>query len=144
MYIYMQRTVHNSINSIQGQINMKIIFIIPALLLFELAAFAQVTPATSHSAAFNIADSSSLRDTIKIPKDETPDTIISPGHNMYGDLLNDDPAYNRKYPVWIPAVRVAATNVFNWAVARYFFNYEWARISTETWKDKRDICGYRR
>jgi len=112
---------------------MKIIFIIPALFLFDLTAFTQTTPA-SDSTTFIIADRSTLRDTIRIPKGETLDTII-PGHNMYGDLLNDDPDYNRKYPVWIPAVRVAATNVFNWALARYFFNYEWARISTETWKD---------
>jgi len=79
---------------------------------------------------------STLNDTIKIPVGETPEVLNpSPGYNKYGDLLNDDPAYNKRYPVWIPALRVTTTNAFNWALARYFFNYDWARISTDTWKE---------
>jgi hypothetical protein len=79
---------------------------------------------------------STLNDTIKIPTGEIPEILTpAPGHNSYGDLLNDDPVYNKRYPVWIPALRVTTTNIFNWAVARYFFNYEWARISMQSWKD---------
>jgi hypothetical protein len=78
----------------------------------------------------------SLNDRTRLPTGETAEILEpAPGHNSYGDLLNDDPAYNKRYPVWIPALRVATTNVFNWSLARYFFNYEWARISTQTWKD---------
>jgi hypothetical protein len=54
--------------------------------------------------------------------------------NKYGDLLNDDPAYNKKSPWYVPAVRVATADAFNWAVSKYLFHYEWANISTETWK----------
>ena len=54
-------------------------------------------------------------------------------HNKYGDLLNDDPAYNSKYAWWIPASRVILANGFNWAVSRYIFDYDWARISAKTW-----------
>src|ERR1035437_7669456 len=36
------------------------------------------------------------------------DTTIQ---NKYGDLLNDDTAYNKQYPFWKPAVEVLAQNV---------------------------------
>lgn len=55
-------------------------------------------------------------------------------HNMYGDLLNDDPAYNPRYAVWKPAVRVFTTVAFNWFTSRYIYNFDWARISKESWK----------
>jgi len=55
-------------------------------------------------------------------------------HDMYGDLLNDDPVYNKKYPWYLPASRVVLTNVASWAVTRYVYNFEWARISPATWK----------
>jgi len=64
--------------------------------------------------------------------DTIPDTRP---RNKYGDLMNDDPVYNRRNPLWIPATRVALTNVFNWSLSRYVFDYDWARISTQTWKD---------
>ena len=40
-------------------------------------------------------------DSIGIPKGETNELHI-PGHNMYGDLLNDDPIFNKKYPYGFP------------------------------------------
>src|SRR6185436_1585886 len=40
-------------------------------------------------------------------KNDAVDTTIQ---NKYGDLLNDDTAYNRKYPLWKPVVQVAAAN----------------------------------
>lgn len=55
--------------------------------------------------------------------------------NKYGDLLNDDPLFNRKYPWYVPAIRVAMSNVVSWASSRYIFDYEWARISPTTWKN---------
>src|SRR5690348_8063005 len=37
----------------------------------------------------------------------------------YGNLLNDDPAYNPKSPWWKPAGRVLISDVTNWAMDRY-------------------------
>ena len=54
-------------------------------------------------------------------------------HNMYGDLLNDDPKYNKRYPVWIPAVRVMLANGFTWAVDRFVFNYDFSHINGASW-----------
>ncbi len=60
--------------------------------------------------------------------------VPSPGYNKYGDLLADDPAYNKRYPVLTTAARVATTNVFNWALSRYLFHFEWAEVAPKTWK----------
>lgn len=111
---------------------MKTIVLIIALGLLSEASVAQTDP---------IPDSIAVRDTtpvgstdsIRVPKGEIAEQY-TPGVNIYGDLLNDDPVYNKKYPVWIPATRVAFTNVVNWAVVRYWFKYDWARISPESWR----------
>ena len=72
-------------------------------------------------------------DSININTLTTKDTV--PLYNKYGDLLNDDPFYNPKYAWWKPALRVLGANVFNWAVARYGYKYDWARVSVSDWKN---------
>lgn len=111
---------------------MKGIFLVFILTCCSVASIAQTDP---------IPDSSSLKDTTKLPRSDSigipkgqADELHTPGHNMYGDLLNDDPVFNKRYPVWIPAARVAFTNVVNWTVVRYLFKYDWAKISPATWK----------
>ncbi|MES1198193.1 MAG: DUF3943 domain-containing protein [Chitinophagaceae bacterium] len=112
---------------------MKIAFIILYLFAFHVQGIGQTNP---------LPDSSVLKDTTKtpqtdsigIPKGQTTELHVE-GHNMYGDLLNDDPVYNRRYPLWVPATRVAFTNVVNWTVVRYLFKYDWAKISPTTWKN---------
>jgi hypothetical protein len=59
------------------------------------------------------------------------DTTIQ---NKYGDLLNDDTAYNKKSPLWKPIVQVAAANIFIWSFDRYGSNADFAKISPATWK----------
>jgi len=49
-------------------------------------------------------------------------------------LLNDDPAYNKRYCFLIPFSEVIATNVLIWAGDRYIMNADYARIGTATWK----------
>jgi hypothetical protein len=85
--------------------------------------------------ALKATDTSKLNvtGTTKLPKQDTLTHL--PGLNIYGDLLNDDPAYNPKYPWWRPALGIITTNVFSWSVNRYIFNYDWARISLTTWKN---------
>jgi hypothetical protein len=55
--------------------------------------------------------------------------------NRYGDLLNDDPHYNPRYPAWIPAVRVVAANGFTWLVDRYVLQADFSHIGPKTWKN---------
>src|ERR1700731_1651503 len=37
--------------------------------------------------------------------------LDSTKYSRYGDLLNDDPEYNKKSPLWKPAVQVVTENV---------------------------------
>ena len=111
---------------------MKKIILLIILVFISGASFTQTVPATD---TIFMADTTITPavDGNGIPKGETVE-FHKPGHNMYGDLLNDDPVYNKRYPVWIPASRVVLTNVVNWVVVRYVYKYDWARISPSTWK----------
>ena len=62
------------------------------------------------------------------------DTLPRTGDLANTRLSEDDPVYNKRYPVWIPATRVVLTTAVNWTLARYLYKYEWAKISPETWK----------
>jgi hypothetical protein len=54
--------------------------------------------------------------------------------NKYGDLLDDDTAYNKRYPLWIPLSEVLGAVTFTWALDRYILNADYARIGFNTWK----------
>jgi hypothetical protein len=54
--------------------------------------------------------------------------------NEYGDLLNDDPEYNKKSLWPVTALRVAAQNGLTWLLDKYVFKYSWSDISPQTWK----------
>jgi hypothetical protein len=49
-------------------------------------------------------------------------------------LLDDDPEYNKKSPIWAVGLRVVATNVFVWAVDRFIINYPLSRVGPASWK----------
>jgi len=50
-------------------------------------------------------------------------------------LLDDDPEYNKRSPLWAVALRVVSTNVFVWAVSRFVFNDSWSYIGPKSWKN---------
>jgi hypothetical protein len=56
-------------------------------------------------------------------------------HNKYGDLLNDDPVYNRRKPLWVPLSRVLFADAFNWAADKYIFQYNWVSSGPKDWKN---------
>jgi hypothetical protein len=70
----------------------------------------------------SFADSinSSLTDTMK--------------YNMYGQLRDDDPAYNKKSSIWMVAFRVTMSNVSTLLIDRYIFKYDFSRIGFNSWK----------
>lgn len=118
---------------------MKKVFLwIGLLLMCAAKPKAQVVDSTLHGGDSVIIQN--MNDTVRIESVNhfEADSIPVPNRPAtdakYGNLLNDDPAYNPKYPWWQPAARVVSANVFNWVLDRYVFNYEWARISPSTWK----------
>jgi hypothetical protein len=72
-------------------------------------------------------------DTTVYPVNSVADSSIL--YNKYGDLLSDDPVYNPRSPVWVPMVRVFSADLFNWAVARYVYKFDWAKVSPSNWKN---------
>jgi hypothetical protein len=60
------------------------------------------------------------------------DTTIQ---NKYGDLLNDDTLFNKKYPLWIPAVEVFGSNFATFSMDRYIGKYDFSvQVSSDSWK----------
>jgi hypothetical protein len=59
------------------------------------------------------------------------DTTVT---NKYGDLLEDDTAYNKRYPFWIPTAEVFGALTLTWAIDRYMLNADYARTGFQTWK----------
>jgi hypothetical protein len=53
--------------------------------------------------------------------------------NKYGDLLDDDLEYNKKYPLWVPAVEVFGAVLLTWSLDRYVLNADYARIGFKSW-----------
>ena len=49
-------------------------------------------------------------------------------YNIFGDLLDDDTVYNKKYPLWIPALEVLGVNAATAFVNRYIFDLDFGRI----------------
>ena len=101
------------------------ILLLPYSLFCSLIAFAQVDPdtlKTNHT--FHNPDSLLVRDTSD-PRQR----------NAYGDLMHDDPLYNRRYSIGLVLARVTSSNVFGWAYSRYIMKEEWAEVSLKTWKN---------
>ena len=84
-------------------------------LLISISIPAQIVAGTDSAAAVKSTVNKQLKEIRKEkiqlhsdstggePKKTTIDTTVN---NKYDDLLNDDPIYNKKYPLWKPAVEV--------------------------------------
>ncbi|MDP1622663.1 MAG: DUF3943 domain-containing protein [Bacteroidales bacterium] len=53
--------------------------------------------------------------------------------NKYGNLLDDDPEYNKRYPLWIPALETFSAVTLTWAFDRFILNADYARIGLNSW-----------
>ena len=55
--------------------------------------------------------------------------------NVLGWLFKDDPQYYNRAPIWVPLVKITLSNAALWAVDRYIFNYDFSRISLNSWSE---------
>ncbi len=67
-----------------------------------------------------------------------PDTINTAltdtmKYNMYGDLLNDDPSYTPRVPVWKPVVQIVIQEVLLNLVDHYVMHFDWATVGFHSW-----------
>jgi Domain of unknown function (DUF3943) len=59
--------------------------------------------------------------------------LDSTKYSRYGDLLNDDPEYTQKSPIWKPALQVVVENVILNLTDRSVMKLEFARTDFQTW-----------
>ena len=73
-----------------------------------------------------------------VPTDTSYKKILvqdSTGHvyNMYRGLLNDDPIYNKRAPIWQPILKVLVQNTLVNLVDHYLIGYDWAVVGFNSW-----------
>ena len=124
---------------------MKALYILPFLFLFSPLLYAQ-KPAladTIKPAKGNVDKQleqikerkKSLHSDAKGNEPKKSSLIDTTVQNKYGDLLDDDPEYNKRYVFWKPALEVFATNVFVLSVDRYVFKYSYStEVGLNSWK----------
>src|SRR5580700_275842 len=54
-------------------------------------------------------------------------------YSRYGDLLNDDPEYNRKSKIWRPAAQVVVENTILNIVDRSLLKLQFADVDIHSW-----------
>lgn len=64
------------------------------------------------------------------PKVVKVDTTVQ---NKYGDLLDDDPKYNKRYCILIPLVEGMGDNALLSLVDSKILKYDWAQVSLDSW-----------
>lgn len=58
--------------------------------------------------------------------------------NKYGDLLKDDPKYNKRYAFWKPLLEVMGDNFALSLFDSKVLNYDWAQVSLGSWNKNFD------
>jgi hypothetical protein len=54
-------------------------------------------------------------------------------YNMYEGLLNDDPIYNKRAPLWQPVMKILGQNTLLNLVDHYLIGYDWAVVGFNSW-----------
>src|SRR4051812_10741898 len=111
--------MHTSPISIIAPMNTKILCL--ALVLVGLNVRAQETD--------------SLKNSIDSAYAVQSDTSTDGLHSHYGYLLHDDPVYNPRNPWLLVSGRVLAANVFNWALDKYVYQFDWVSDGPRDWKN---------
>ncbi|MFC6998831.1 DUF3943 domain-containing protein [Rufibacter roseus] len=75
-----------------------------------------------------------LTDSVGGSEPNTAAIIDTTLYNKYGDLLNDDPEYNPRQPLWKPAVQVLGVNAVFMGFNKFVTKQEYANVSLSSWK----------
>jgi hypothetical protein len=136
---------------------MKNVYFLCFLSLISISIHAQIKPAFDEKISINKSDRLSLptglagqqiyKNVINRYSDLVPnhnrtsftDTINTSltdtmMYNMYGDLLNDNPLYNKKASLWAVALGVTMTNATILAIDRYIFKYPFSYVGFNSWE----------
>lgn len=125
---------------------MRAIFLIAFLLIVSSFLNAQVAQAPAkHENIFLVKDNSDKQpEKIKPGKEvlhsdksrsgnEKSARVDTTLQNRYGDLLDDDPEYNKKYSVSRTAILASAGLLTTWLFDRYALKADYAKVGFDTW-----------
>jgi len=131
-------------DGLQISLTMKTIFFLAFFLFFNICSYAQqhvksdtIVPAKGNekkqlekikNRKIKLHSDSTGNEPLKSP---LIDTVLQ---NKYGDLLNDDPQYNKRYALWKPSAEVLGALLLTLSIDRYLLNADYARIGVRTWK----------
>jgi hypothetical protein len=65
-----------------------------------------------------------------VSKSSSPDSIK---YNMYGDLLNDNPAYNQRKSIWRPIEGIVVTNIVTNLIDHYILGATYTHVGFASW-----------
>ena len=122
---------------------MKTICILFSLILTSISLLAQTKPDTIPATGDKnkrLKEITEKKD--KLLKDDSTGTepkknvhVDTTVQNKYGDLLNDDPLFNKKYPVWVPVFTAVGFNALTFGIDRYVFKYPFStEVGYSSWK----------
>jgi hypothetical protein len=63
------------------------------------------------------------------------DSLFYTKYNKYGDLKDDNPAFNPKQPWWVVGLKITFANSATTGVDHYVLRYDYARVGVRSWKD---------
>jgi len=122
---------------------MKSFSVLFILIIISSGIFAQNNPILDSIAPVKGEENKQLKEIKEIKKELLKDStgaepkksplVDTTIQNKYGDLLNDDTAYNKKYHLIIPIIETIGCNAFVWSMDRYLLNEDFARVNKSTW-----------
>lgn len=121
---------------------MKALYLFIFFGFFSLAIFAQEPPVKDTIVPAKGNPDAQLKE-IKKEKNEIRDSVNGQPkkiaqvdttvNNKYGDLLNDDTAFNKKSKWFRPAAQILGINVFQVGIDRYLLKEDYARVGLTSW-----------
>jgi len=129
---------------------MKIVYTLVFFVLFSTLYQAQFKPAFDKKISLNqntwlsrqiskseinrYSDLASNPNKTSFPNNINTSLTDTMKYNMYGDLLNDNPLYNKKSSLGMLALRVTLSNFTTFLFDRYILNYDFSRVGFNSWK----------
>jgi len=111
---------------------MKSVIIFTVVIFLSRVGGAQFKETVTKTPDQNLSIASNPKKSIEVPAQIDPPPPLK---DLYGDLLNDDPIYNKKSDWPVPLYKVLIQEVELWAIDRYIFNYDFSRIGFNSWSN---------
>jgi hypothetical protein len=113
---------------------MKTWILVVGLVVLASSAQAQFRPRMTDSSRGKISQPSESQELMPAfgaysPAVDSPN-VVAKAANV---LFRDNPSYYGRSPIWVPLVKITASNIALWLVDRYLLNFDFSKVSPATW-----------